>query len=72
MKILILIVFAFILYSLGTAMFYLVKDKGQGHNTVRFLTVRIGISVLLFLFIILAMHMGWIQPHSMLPRSTSG
>lgn len=45
-------------------MFYLVKGKGQSQNTVRFLTVRIVLSVLLFLFIILAAKMGWIEAHS--------
>ena len=68
MKYFIIIVFLFILYSLGSAMFYLVKGKGQSENTVRFLTVRIAISVALFLFIILAMKMGWIVPHGLSPR----
>ncbi|WP_223787281.1 twin transmembrane helix small protein [Marinicella meishanensis] len=63
MKYLIIVILLFILFSLGSAMFYLVKGKGQSQNTVRFLTVRVALSVLLFLFIILAAYMGWIEPH---------
>lgn len=63
MKYLIVVMLLFILFSLGSAMFYLVKGKGQSQNTVRFLTVRVALSVLLFLFIILAAKMGWIEPN---------
>lgn len=63
MKYLIIVMLLFILFSLGSAMFYLVKGKGQSKNTVRFLTVRVVLSVLLFLFIILAAKMGWIEPN---------
>lgn len=63
MKIAIIIMLLFILFSLGSAMFYLVKGQGKSQNTVRFLTVRVVLSVLLFLFIILAAHMGWIETH---------
>ncbi len=63
MKYLIVVLLLFILFSLGSAMFYLVKGKGQSQNTVRFLTVRVVLSVVLFLFIILAAKMGWIEPN---------
>lgn len=69
MKILIVIILLFIIYSLALAMFHMVRDKGQGKNTVRFLTVRIAVSFALFLFIMLALKMGWIQAHSMLPNT---
>ncbi|HOP22660.1 MAG TPA: twin transmembrane helix small protein [Gammaproteobacteria bacterium] len=65
MKIFIILVLLFIIYNLGLAMFYLIKEKGRGTNTVRFLTVRIAVSFALFMFIIFAMYMGWIQPHSL-------
>ena len=64
MKYLIIVMLLFILFSLGSAMFYLVKGKGKSNNTVRFLTVRVVLSVLLFLFIILAAKMGWIETHT--------
>lgn len=68
MKILILIILLFIIYNLALALFHMIKDKGQGKNTVRFLTVRIAVSFALFLFIIFALKMGWIQAHSILPK----
>ena len=70
MKYLIAIVFLFILYSMGSALFYLSRDKGQSSNTVRFLTVRVVLSVVLFLFILLAMKMGWIEPHGLQLKSS--
>jgi len=65
MKYIIAIAFLFIVYSMGSALFYLSRDKGRSNNTVRFLTVRIIISVSLFLFILLAMKLGWIVPHGL-------
>ncbi len=63
MKYLIVVILMFIIFSLGSAMFYLIKGQGKSQNTVRFLTVRVALSVVLFLFIILAAKMGWIEPN---------
>lgn len=68
MKIFIVVVLFFIIFNLAQAMYYMIRDKGQGKNTVRFLTVRIAVSFGLFILIIIAMKMGWIQAHSMLPK----
>lgn len=64
MRIIILIALAGILLSLGSALVYLVRDKGTTSRTVNALTVRVGISVALFLFILFSYWMGWIQPRS--------
>ena len=37
------------------------RDKGTTSRTVNALTVRIGLSVALFLFVLFAHHMGWIE-----------
>ncbi|VAW47214.1 hypothetical protein MNBD_GAMMA02-577 [hydrothermal vent metagenome] len=63
MKYLIVVILLFIIFSLGSAMFYLVKGQGQSKNTVRFLTIRVVLSVVLFLFILLSAKMGWIEPN---------
>mgnify|MGYP001017548112 CR=1 FL=1 len=68
MKLFLIIVLLFIIFNLAMAMYYMIRDKGQGKNTVRFLTVRIAVSFGLFLLIILALKMGWIQAHSILPK----
>jgi hypothetical protein len=64
MRIIILLALAGILLSLGSALVYLVRDKGATSRTVNALTVRVAISVALFLFILFSYWMGWIQPSS--------
>jgi hypothetical protein len=51
-----------ILYSLGSAFVFLLTDKGQGERTLRRLTWRVVLSLLLFLMIMLAVKSGWVQP----------
>jgi Protein of unknown function (DUF2909) len=64
MRVIILLALAGILLSLGSALVYLVRDKGATSRTVNALTVRVAISVALFLFILFSYWMGWIQPRS--------
>ncbi|WP_297324403.1 twin transmembrane helix small protein [Nitrosomonas sp.] len=45
------LLFLVILYSLGSALYYMYKDKGQSTRMVRSLSIRIGLS--LFLFIVM-------------------
>jgi len=61
MRIIVGIIFIIILASLGSALFYLMRDKGTTSRTVNALTVRIGLSVALFLFLLFAHWMGWIE-----------
>ncbi len=61
-KILIILFIIIILYSLGSALIFLVKDHGEGDRTVKRLTWRIALSLVLFLFIWGAYHLGWIEP----------
>ena len=63
-KILIIVFLITILYSLGSAMIFLVKDHGEGDRTVKRLTWRIGLSLVLFLFLWVAYQLGWIEPNS--------
>ena len=53
-----------ILYSLASSFFFLVRDKGVGDRTVRRLTWRIGLSLLLFALLWGGYQMGWIEPSS--------
>jgi hypothetical protein len=54
MKILIVGFLVLIIASLGSALFYLFNDKGNSTRTVRALTLRVGLSVVLFLLLMLA------------------
>ena len=61
-----LLVVAFLLvivWNLGTALYYLLVDRGQSKRTVNALTRRIGFSVALILLIVLGIWTGVIQPH---------
>jgi hypothetical protein len=62
MKILIAIAFILILGSLGSALFFLMRDKGKSNRTVNALAMRVGLSVTLFLLLLAAYKMGWIAP----------
>ncbi|MGN2391087.1 twin transmembrane helix small protein [Pelomicrobium sp. G1] len=60
MKLLVIALVALIVSSLGSALYYLVKDKGQSDRTVKALTVRVGLSVTLFLLLMLGYYFGLI------------
>jgi hypothetical protein len=62
-KIIIVLFLLAIIGSLGSGLFYLVRDKGSSERTVRALTVRISLSVLLFVLLMLAYATGLLQPH---------
>ena len=62
MKILVAIAFILILGSLGSALFFLMRDKGKSNRTVQALALRVGMSITLFLLILLAHKLGYIQP----------
>jgi len=66
MKIIIALTFVGILASLGSALFFMLKDGRNGRaksgGMARALTIRIGLSVLLFLCILIAWKLGYIQP----------
>jgi len=61
-KILIILFIIVILYSLGSALIFLVRDHGVGDRMVKRLAWRISLSLVLFLFIWGAYQMGWIEP----------
>jgi len=61
MRVFVVLAFIGILASLASALVYLMRDKGTTSRTVNALTVRIGLSVALFLFVLFAHHMGWIE-----------
>ena len=63
-KVLIIASLLAILYTLGSSFYFLIRDKGEGSRTVRRLTWRVGLSLLLFLLILAAMATGLIKPGS--------
>lgn len=63
-KIIIVLTLIAIVGSLFSALFFLNKDKTGGERTVKALTVRIGLSITLFILLMLGYYFGLIgQPH---------
>ena len=62
-KYVVVILLVLILISLGSALFHLSSTKQDAApKMVKALAWRIGLSVALFLFLILAYYQGWIDP----------
>jgi hypothetical protein len=55
------IAFLLILGSLGSALFFMMRDKGKSSKTVHSLMLRIGLSIVLFAGIWIAHTLGYIQ-----------
>jgi hypothetical protein len=62
MKILVALGFILIIASLGSALFFQMRDKGKSNRTVYALALRVGFSILVFLLLVIAHHFGYIQP----------
>ena len=60
MKIVVILFLVFIVGSLFSALYFLVRDKGQGTRTVKALTVRVALSVILFALLMLGIYTGLI------------
>ena len=58
MKIIVWIFIVLILASLGSALFFLVKDKGTSTRTAKALTWRVVFSITLFMLLMLDYHFG--------------
>lgn len=64
LKIAIVLMLLLIVASLFSALFYLVKDKGTGERTAKALTIRIALSLTLFLLLMLGYYTGVIGQHA--------
>ena len=58
MRILALLFIVFIIASLGSALYYLIKDKGQSDRAVKMLTVRVALSLTLFILLMGGYYLG--------------
>lgn len=61
-KIIVVLLLIAILISLGSALYYLVVDRGHGERVVRALTVRIALSIGLVLLLIIGLATGFLVP----------
>jgi len=63
-KMISLIVMLIILIILGSGLIFLVRDDGKTDRTVKALTWRIALSLILFFFLLVAFRLHWIHPHT--------
>jgi hypothetical protein len=61
MRFVVLVFVGFILFSLFSALYFLLKDKGSSTRTVKALTIRVVLSIALFVMLMLAFHFGFIS-----------
>lgn len=63
-KWLVLAIFFAIILSLVSAMLSLVRGNTASRSMVRALSVRIGLSIFLFILLWATWKLGWIEPHA--------
>lgn len=59
-QILIVVLLLAVVSSLFSGLFFLHRDRGEGRRTVRALTLRVGLSLLLFLTLLLGYWLGYL------------
>ena len=64
-RILVIGVFAAIIVSLGSALYQLSRRGGDSRKMIRALAIRVGLSVALFLLLMIAWYAGLISPHGL-------
>ena len=67
MKSLVIILLLIIMISLGSALVYLVRDRGSTKRTLNALTLRIGLSIVVFILLMIGFATGLITPHGVVP-----
>ena len=69
-KTVIVILLLVILISLASGLVFLIRDKGKGERTVKSLTLRIVLSIALFILLFIGFATGLIKPHGVNPASS--
>ena len=63
-KLTVILLLIFIVASLGLALFHMMRNKGPtDHQMVRALTIRVILSIGLFIFLMVAFAAGLLKPH---------
>jgi len=62
MKLVVFVMLAAIIVSLGSGLFYLGKDGQGSPRVLKALKIRVALSIALILFLLLSYSAGWISP----------
>jgi heme A synthase len=61
LKLLVILLFIAVLATLASGLFFLVNDRGESKRLVNALTLRVALSVLVFLLLVSSWLGGWVQ-----------
>jgi hypothetical protein len=64
-KVVVIVALVLIVGSLGTALYYLYHDRGQGTRMVKALAIRVALSASLIIFLVVSYKLGWIGEHGL-------
>lgn len=64
MKLVLLVILAAVIFSLGQGLYFLYKDQEGSSRVLKALKLRVALSVLLILFLLLSYSLGWISPNA--------
>ena len=64
-KLVVIVLLLVVVFSLGQALFFLIRDEGKSDRMMKSLTWRIGLSVFIFILLLIGQAMGLIQPHGL-------
>jgi hypothetical protein len=63
MRYVVIAVLLLIVASLGSAAFYMLRDRGNSQRMVKALAIRVGLSVALLVFLMTGYYLGWFPGH---------
>ena len=62
-KIILVALLLFVIVSLFTAFYYLIKDPSTSTRVVKTLFLRVGLSLFIMLLLLVGTKLGWVTPH---------
>ena len=65
-KVIVIAILLGIITSLATAMIFLIRDRGSSTRMAKALTLRIGVSIALFILLFVMYALGVISPHGVM------
>ena len=66
-KVTLIVLLLAIVASLFSGLFFLMNDESRERRVLTALKVRVGLSILLLIFLALAFSQGWLRPHGLQP-----
>lgn len=62
-KTIILLLLGFVVVSLFTGFYYLIRDPANSQRVIKALFLRVGLSLFIVLLLSIGIYFGWIFPH---------